>query len=118
VFGALAVIRTLSLSPDPTLSSLKRAAQQGGAEDLFGQGVLSVVAEVEATGRYKLNRGAAVLALLPQHERGELAILTAWEVADARRLLESRGWSPEQGAGWARGVSHAQNLLFRFSAGG
>jgi hypothetical protein len=111
-------MKIVSLPPDPTLSSLKRAAQQGGDGDLFGQGVLSVVAEVEATGRYKLNRLAAVLALLPQHERGELAILTGWEVADARRFLESRGWSPEQGAQWARGVSHAQNLLFHFSAGG
>jgi hypothetical protein len=113
------VIRTLSLPADPTLSSLKRAAQQSSGEgELFAQGVLSVVAEVEATGRYKLNRVAAVLALLPQHERGELAILAGWEAADARRFLASRGWSPEQGAQWARGVSHAQNLLFHFSAGG
>jgi len=27
-----------------------------------------------------------------QQERGELTILTAWEVADARRFLASSGW--------------------------
>jgi hypothetical protein len=112
------VLKTISPPPDPTLTSLKQSALEGsGRGELFDQGVLSVVRSVEGTGRYTLNRAAAILALLPLHERGDLAILTAEEVADARRLLESKGWTPEQGAEYAVGVSHAQNLLYHFARG-
>jgi hypothetical protein len=95
---------------DPWFIGLRGIAMRGGDRGpLYDQGVLSVIEQIERTGRHvpSLLKGLGHLA-----ERDPLrAIYTPDEIAALERELAVRGWTIEQGAQFAKGVSDAEEAL-------
>jgi hypothetical protein len=101
---------------DPMLIGLKGVALQGEEQASFYKlGLLSVIEQIEKTGTYVPARLGLFIELGNRPDVAELMCLKD-EIAEMRRELTVRGWSPKQGAQFAMGVCQAESSMeaYRF----
>jgi hypothetical protein len=97
---------------DPRILSLKRIALNGGEYGpYYDQGVLSVITQIEGTGKFIPNplRGLAFLKHNPN-------ILTAEEKENFERALQLRGWTLDEGVAYSNGIEAAEIELYRYKS--
>jgi hypothetical protein len=102
---------------DYRFRQLKRLADGGSERDgHHARGVRSVVAQIEATGRFRPNPLLAYLVDL--HVFPDLATAPHDDAgfAAARAFLAEVGWTAEQGYDFARGARHAESELSDYRA--
>jgi hypothetical protein len=77
----------------------------------YVQGVLAVIAQIENTGFFDLDPVARLLNAAYFDQAKGTNILTPEEQTKARKELDRRGWTLEQGKEYAAGVRDTQTIL-------
>ena len=102
---------------DYRFRQLKRLATRGGERDRhYHHGVRTVLAQIEATGRYRPNPLVAYLISLCVFPDFAAAPHDAAGVAAARAFLTEVGWTVEEGYDFARGARFAEHELSDYRA--